>query len=592
MQCSNTNTNFKYKKISSLILCMFVFNTVNTSVSFGQGVNRKRASNANFRVGVPATNTVVNNTVAAEEVNVATTEDVTVSEPVVEVATGVIATTTTTTAPQDAAQKAAADRAKRLQAEAAAREVAQYNSTISSLKTELTSTIDDAKTACSAINSEMKSMMGLATGTVVLATTAAAASGLALYAGLKKAKLDDDRKPDDNERDAGIAYQENLQNIKNQKQAIETAEGRLKNLKKELPNSQNALNNRINELESVENTYNSLEAQRSSVSADSNEYAILTQQMNDVYGGNNDADNNRRAAQNNLNYLKKGAEHYNRYENDQRDYGASTDGVTQENLELVGTFGAAVKGQDTLDKRVEREQATINLMKGDEEGYINGLAGLQGATKDLSAAFSGSGGDGLTQSKNLGNMRTIALAGAAASHIGGIATSAMNIGKAPKVLEAMENCNAAIEKVRFATSELEVEVSSTDSSSNSIIAYASTISSTCSGFDINNMTTVKNLAIGSTVTSSLGAVSAISGTVTSAMANSNNVRTAQYAKDADVEKAQNKEKNLNFVSNILAGVSLGAAAGSLALGVAQIAVLNKDFEQAELCAEILLNYTY
>jgi hypothetical protein len=83
------------------------------------------------------------------------------------------------------------------------------------------------------------------------------------------------------------------------------------------------------------------------------------------------------------------------------------------------------------------------------------------------------------------------------------------------------------------------------------------------------------------VSSIIGAGTGAAGTITSASANSENVRSN------DTEAGQNKEKNLNTAANVLSGVSGGASLVATIFNATQISALKKASAVADECEGVL-----
>lgn len=101
----------------------------------------------------------------------------------------------------------------------------------------------------------------------------------------------------------------------------------------------------------------------------------------------------------------------------------------------------------------------------------------------------------------------------------------------------------------------------------------------CTGFDKDNINTLKTQMTASAIVSGIGTSTA--GTIISAMANSKKVR------EDDSEKGRKKEKGLNLASNILVGVTMGTSATSTVFSVTAISKAKKDSKMAEECEAVL-----
>ena len=140
----------------------------------------------------------------------------------------------------------------------------------------------------------------------------------------------------------------------------------------------------------------------------------------------------------------------------------------------------------------------------------------------------------------------------------------------------MEACNEAISNLKMAISVAEAEEVEADK-----LVKAREITSACTGFDKDNIKTLKTTMTASAVVSGIGTATATTGTVTSALANSEKVR------GDNSDKGKKKEKNLNLVSNIMAGVTAGTSGASTVLSATAISKAKKDSEMAEKCEAVL-----
>ena len=105
----------------------------------------------------------------------------------------------------------------------------------------------------------------------------------------------------------------------------------------------------------------------------------------------------------------------------------------------------------------------------------------------------------------------------------------------------------------------------------------------CTGFDKNNINTLKTTMTASAIVSGIGTATAGTGTITRALANSKNIR------EDNSEKGKKKEKGLNLASNILAGVTMGTSGASTVLSATAIERAKKDSGTAENCENALAN---
>ncbi len=180
------------------------------------------------------------------------------------------------------------------------------------------------------------------------------------------------------------------------------------------------------------------------------------------------------------------------------------------------------------------------------------------------------------KSKTLGNVRTGLMAGATVTSAVSTGTSIGATVNAEKLAKKMSDCNEAVRQLKLAISVAEAEEVEEEK-----LAHAREITSACTGFDKDNINTLKTQMTASAIVSGIGTATAGAGTITSAMANSKKVR------EDDSEKGRKKEKGLNLASNILAGVTMGTSATSTVLSATAISKAKKDSKMAEKCEAVL-----
>ena len=180
------------------------------------------------------------------------------------------------------------------------------------------------------------------------------------------------------------------------------------------------------------------------------------------------------------------------------------------------------------------------------------------------------------KSKTLGNVRTGLMAGATVTSAVSTGTSIGATVNAEKLAKKMSDCNEAVRQLKLAISIAEAEEVEEEK-----LANAREITSACTGFDKDNINTLKTQMTASAIVSGIGTATAGAGTITSAMANSKKVR------EDDSEKGRKKEKGLNLASNILAGVTMGTSATSTVLSATAISKAKKDSKMAEECEAVL-----
>lgn len=181
----------------------------------------------------------------------------------------------------------------------------------------------------------------------------------------------------------------------------------------------------------------------------------------------------------------------------------------------------------------------------------------------------------LTQkSKLLGNVRTGTLAGAAATNVAGAIIASTNRVKGDLSSKIKDCINSVDELQRtFMSARLENTVQNTDN--------ITEILRECGAWKNVNLSKINNRSTGAAVSSGVGAAMAISGTVTSAVANTDATR------NDNSESGKKKEKDLNTASNVLAGGSTLASGVATVFNATQISVIKDVLKVAENCEKAL-----
>lgn len=178
----------------------------------------------------------------------------------------------------------------------------------------------------------------------------------------------------------------------------------------------------------------------------------------------------------------------------------------------------------------------------------------------------------LTQkSKLLGNIRTGTMATSAVTGTTGAIIAATNRVKGG-LKQRVENCIKSVDElsVSFVQARLDGEDSGT-------LAVAEGIIRECSGWKSVSLSKINDRATGAAVSSGVGAAMAVTGTVTSAVANTDKIR-----KD-DTDAGKKKEKDLNTVSNVMAGGATVASGVATVFNATQISAIKSAVNAAEKC---------
>ena len=179
------------------------------------------------------------------------------------------------------------------------------------------------------------------------------------------------------------------------------------------------------------------------------------------------------------------------------------------------------------------------------------------------------------KSQTLGNVRTGLMAGSIATSATSTITSGINIKKLDDLITKMKDCDRAVNNLKANVNNAVAEKVNTD------LTYYQNVTQSCTGFDTNNIKDIKGVMTASTVVGGVGTAVSTAGTITSALANSKDVR------NDNSEKGMKKEKGLNLASTIMAGVSTGTSAGGIVLGAVALKKLSDNVDVAEKCEDAL-----
>lgn len=176
------------------------------------------------------------------------------------------------------------------------------------------------------------------------------------------------------------------------------------------------------------------------------------------------------------------------------------------------------------------------------------------------------------KSKKLGNWRTGLLAGNTVTNIAGAVIAGNN--KVKKSLqEQIDDCKLSVKNLQDSIIVAKLEGQD--------VTEAKQIQSVCRDFEYVDISKINNRATGAMVSSVVGAGTGTVGTIVSAVANSNKVRNDNSA------QGQQKEKNLNTASNVLAAGATVASATATVFNATQIKAIKDVATVAEQCSKVL-----
>lgn len=172
------------------------------------------------------------------------------------------------------------------------------------------------------------------------------------------------------------------------------------------------------------------------------------------------------------------------------------------------------------------------------------------------------------KSKTLGKVRTGTLAVSTVTNVAGTAIAATN-----KVNEDLEEkikeCISATKELSNVKLSAKVEETATETELNE----ADKIISACRDYEYIDLKPINKRAMGTAISSGIGAGTGVVGTITSGIANNDKTRRGD----------DNKEKSLNTISNVMAGASTVASATATILNATQISAIKKVAIVADEC---------
>lgn len=180
------------------------------------------------------------------------------------------------------------------------------------------------------------------------------------------------------------------------------------------------------------------------------------------------------------------------------------------------------------------------------------------------------------QSKNLGNWRTGMMATSTATNIAGTIIASGNRVKGD-LKEQINECLVAVKNLSDARMQVRIDGSATDVE----LSRVENIIRACEEWEMVDVSSINKKASGAAISSGIGAGLGLAGTVTSAMANTDDVRLDNTA------SGKNKEKTLNTASNILAGGTTVASATATVFNATQISAIKRAVAVADQCEEAL-----
>lgn len=247
--------------------------------------------------------------------------------------------------------------------------------------------------------------------------------------------------------------------------------------------------------------------------------------------------------------------------------GATITGVvkasTDQKIEELEKIMAEI---DEMSKNMEpmTEKEIMTFMSEFNRGYDTELASTDAIETELEQLNA--------KSKKLGNWRTGLMAGSTATNVAGAIIAGTN--KVDEDLNTqIKNCLIAVGDLRGAM--MQARMNGTD------ISEAQSIVDACGEYEFADLGKINKRATGAAISAGVGATTGLVGTITSASANSDNVR------GDNTDAGKKKEKNLNVASNILAGTTTAASATATVFNATQIKAIKQVAEIAQKCTGVL-----
>ena len=173
------------------------------------------------------------------------------------------------------------------------------------------------------------------------------------------------------------------------------------------------------------------------------------------------------------------------------------------------------------------------------------------------------------KSKNLGNVRTGTLAAATATNIAGAVMSGTNKVKGD-LKQQIDECLALVKTL----SNIRMQARIDGSASETELARAENIIRACDAWTTVDVSSINKRSTGATVSAGIGAGLGLAGTITSASANSKDIRNGDD---------KQKEKNLNTAANVLAGGTTAASLSATIFNATQISAIKRAATVADEC---------
>ena len=173
------------------------------------------------------------------------------------------------------------------------------------------------------------------------------------------------------------------------------------------------------------------------------------------------------------------------------------------------------------------------------------------------------------KSKNLGNWRTGTLATSTVANIAGAVMSGTNKVKGD-LKQQIDECLASVKTLSNIRMQARIDGSANDTE----LARAENIIRACDAWTTVDISSINKCSTGATLSAGIGAGLGLAGTITSASANSKDIRSGDD---------KQKEKNLNTAANVLAGGTTAASLSATIFNATQISAIKRAATVADEC---------
>ena len=251
-------------------------------------------------------------------------------------------------------------------------------------------------------------------------------------------------------------------------------------------------------------------------------------------------------------------------------------GATIVGVKKANKDGELEEWERTLNELIaKQEQHNVKYDKISIDDIPSAIATAQSNNKNAEKKV-----DELTkQSKQLGNWRTGLMVGNTATNIAG-AVIAKNNQVDNDLQGQIDTCKQAVKNLQ--NSIMQAKFNGED------ISEATNILNACRDFEYVDISPINKRAKGAFVSSIIGATTGVAGTITSAVANSEDIRKDEQAKQGKkTDDDWQKEKTINTAANVLAGTSTVASGVATVFNATQISAIKKVSAVAEKCTGVL-----